>query len=306
VTIATDLATALATDLGPAEDRIHTALPPIGVGGGADVLEFRGSSEPGGVVWVSAGASAHQRPEIVVCTRAPADWAPGLVSKLAAASLQRRFAWGGSLPLGDGPFAGLLFTSAPGLRAITIEKRWTSFLLAVGLQARELAACRTHGTPHVVEILRAAGALPFSDPSRAEAPGIATLGPSALAREGLSPRARDGLRAVVYGMSEEVEALRRDLTPRDLEILAEAYGDLGALHQRAELVHLVGDSLDDRLTPLYRAYLRDAGGAQIDEGTGEHASLATALCAMERDWKRFDVWFDDLAAAQRRARELSG
>src|SRR5689334_10473733 len=82
---AIELSTALEPHLGPADPTIHTALPTLHLDGGADVLEFRRSSWPGGTVYVSAGASLHGASEIMMCSRVSSPLFPPLVSRLAAA-----------------------------------------------------------------------------------------------------------------------------------------------------------------------------------------------------------------------------
>ena len=289
MTIATDLIGALTDRLGPAEDRIHTAIPPARLGGGADVIEFRHSPK-GGVLYVTAGAA----PELAIRTREPATWAAPFVSRLATAG--RAFVAGGTTPLGDGDFDGVLFCYADDLHPVTANGRYTRFLLAVTITTSELAACRSHGAAAVVALLARAGVFPCSVPGRV-AVDLAALGPSPRDCPGLSAGAARGLAAVVDTQSQQVENLRDQFSVADLSLLASVYPRLGSFTQRAELVNLTQDSLDPCLQEMWRAVLRDALAADIRESTSEHGALAIALAGLDGDHAKFMPYYDDLPGA---------
>jgi len=306
MSIATELMVALEERFGPAEERVHTAIPPIQLGGGADVIEFHQSESPGGVVYVTAGASEHASPEMILCTRQPAAWVPPFLSKLAAASIQRGFVDGGTVPLGDGPFAGMLFTTMRGEFPNEVNGRYTRFLLAIGTTRRELEVCRSHGTVQIVAFMKKAKLFPWSDLERTDVAGLDTLGPSALARTGLSPRAREGLVAALNVQHQQVEHLRGTLSADDLRILAECYFDLGTLEQRAALIDFTQDTNDACLKPMWRAYVKQAAKAAIARKGVEHGALVIAICALDEDPEGFNrAYWEDLGAAIRRAKEIS-
>ncbi len=171
---ATALQSALEPVLGKPWDRIHTALPPLTmggevvVGGGAHVIEFRESKDVPGIVHLSAGLGEIAGMELVVCTRKPDEAIAPLLSKLAATACMRPLRENGSAPIAgvDAGFEGFLFTRLECLAPREVAGKTTEFLLCVGIRTSELAACRSLGTPHVVEKLRAAGVFPYTEPGR--------------------------------------------------------------------------------------------------------------------------------------------
>src|SRR6185437_7478502 len=126
MTFAQQLGAALAATLGPVDPTIHTAIPPFRLGGAADVITFRRAPSIAGVVHVSAGAALAGMPELVLCTREPSEWAPVLLSRLAAAQRQRSFVANGTTPLAgpDAPFAGLLFAYPPRLSSMQVGETY--------------------------------------------------------------------------------------------------------------------------------------------------------------------------------------
>ncbi len=287
MTIATDLISALRETLGPAEPLIHTAIPTARLGGAADVIEFR-HAPGGGVLYVTAGAA----PELAIRTREPVAWAPSFISRLATAG--RKFIAGGTTPLGDGEIDGVLFCRD--LPPVQANDRYTQFLLAMTITTSELAACRSHGTAAVVALLRRAGVFPYSTPRR-PAVDLAALGPSPRDCPGLSERAARGLAAVIDTQYEAVEGLRARFSEADLSLLASVYPRLGSFAQRAELVNLTQDSLDPCLHDMWRAVLRDALAANIEESTSEHGALAVALSGLDGDHEAFMTYWNDLERA---------
>jgi hypothetical protein len=281
MSIARELSIVLAPHLGRAEETIHTAIPPIHLGGGADVLEFRNSKWPGGVVYVSAGASAHGRSEIAICTREPQREFPRLLSRLAAASLKTPFVDGGTVPLGDGPWAGLLFTSHPTVPDV---------LFAMGTTQRELAVCRSLGVACVVKLLEQAGVFPWSDPGRLDV---------------LSDGGHEGLLAVVEEQFDQIDHLVGALVAEDVPILAKCYDDLRSFEQRTLLIELLQHHGGPSLHPLWRAYLRDALGGKVTSNGLGHIALVMAVCGLEENEDSFDQrYWNDLDAALQRAGEL--
>ena len=303
MTFAQQLGVALAAALGPVDPTIHTAIPPRHLGGLPDVLVFRHAPSIQGVVHVSAGMAEEGLAELVLVTPEPASWAPTLLARLAAAQRQRRFVPNGTTPLAgpEAPFAGLLFASAPGLPAIWVGEAYAPFVLAVGITAVELAACRSHGTPAVIELLAQARLFPQSVRRRADVSGLAELGPSPLDRPGLSEPARRGLSAVVYGHAESVEMLRARFSPGDLEILTSTYPALVAFEQRAELVKLTQDSTGACLAPMWRAFARDALAHELEATDSAPMALAIALSSLGGGGS-FDTYWDDLDGALAAAR----
>ncbi|MGE5185548.1 MAG: hypothetical protein ACM31C_25970 [Acidobacteriota bacterium] len=257
MSFATVLADELAGALGPAESNIHTAVPPFHLGGLADVVEFR-RSPLGGALYVTAGLAAVSQLELALATRTPTLWGPRLIAEVAAGLRMRRVVANGTLPLGEAAVHALMFAHLPGVYPRTIGGTYTKVLLAVAITSDELAACRSHGTPHVVELLRAAGVFPFSERDRPTAATLANLPPSALERAKLSPAGREALSAVVHGQSQRVENLRGTFPASDVPALAAAYDSLGAWSQRCDLVMLVCDLDDPALAPVWAKLIADA------------------------------------------------
>ncbi len=257
MSFATALAGELTETLGPAEPTIHTAMPPFHLGGLADVVEFR-HSPLGGALYVTAGLAGTSQLELALATRAPTLWGPRLIAEVAAGLRTRRVVANGTLPLGDAAVHALMFTRIPGLYPLTIGGTYTRVLLAVAITADELAACRSHGTPHVVELLRAAGVFPFSERGRATAATLAKLPPCALELAKLSPAGREALAAVVHGQSQQVENLRGTFPASDVPELAGAFDALGAWSQRCDLVLLLCDFARPAVAAACRKLLAEA------------------------------------------------
>jgi len=107
--------------------------------------------------------------ELVICTRGVADSCPPLLSQLAAAAAQRAFVPNATVPLGDGPFGGLAFTYLEEVSGVATPQ-WPYGLplwLFIRLSPGELSVCKTHGTPHVRELLIRSGVFPYSVRDRA-------------------------------------------------------------------------------------------------------------------------------------------
>jgi hypothetical protein len=316
MTVASELAAALSSKFGPAETTIHTDLPPYDNGQSAEVLEFRQSSSPGGVVYVSVSANSAVSawPEFMLVTRQPEDWAPALLAIVAAAEQKNHFESGGTLTIGTGPVGGIAFTVFDGLFSVMLGKRRKPLLLALGVTARELAACRARGVDQVVHLLKAAGQFPFTEEDRADVPAVLAVGGPVFDHPGLSEQARDGLRAVVRSRSQEVEQLRGELSTQDLAILAESYSDLGTFVQRSLLLQFIQDNNDPSVLKVCRRFLHDAAVVDsIGEWSVEHGSIAVALMKLDSNsnavqdkdqrHERFMYLADNLAAALAAARE---
>lgn len=170
-------AAALEPLLGPMDDQVLTAMPPIYVGGFADVMAF--PKFPGGVAYVTGGliGLGAQKPgpngeyELMMCTRDRADWAANLISRLAPYTHEAVLAPGDTMETGrvfdDGTIAGLLCTEPPiEPTTFAVANVKATLLLCVGLTEPEMRACQAGKTREVYDALKAAGAHPWTALSR--------------------------------------------------------------------------------------------------------------------------------------------
>jgi hypothetical protein len=306
MTAATELAAALTPILGAPDERIHTAIPPIHLVGGADVLVF--PSTKWGVLYVSAGLGTTRGRELVLCVPRREDWCAPFVSRLAAAFLTRPLVTGGTTPLGDGPYPAIALASLHGLFRVAVpsQKHGLGLALILGLTSDELAVCRTHGVQHVVELARRAGAYPQSPRDRASLVDPRTAGPSVVDDPRLSDDGRDALHAVIHGRDDDIEGFRNQFPKTDLPVLAAAYDRLISFEQRVSLVFLTCDSVTPELQIMCRAYVRDALAEHavrpIRSADAAHAALATAVALLDGNLGDFERYYDDVEDALKAAR----
>jgi hypothetical protein len=306
MTAATDLIAALEPQLGRADANIHTALPPLHLGGGADVVVF--PTSPFGVVYVSAGLGASKQAELMLCVREKADWCAPFLSQLAAATRARPLPRNGTTPLEGGPFEGVAITTLATVFSAKVpgHPHGLPLNLVVGVTRDELAVCRTHGVSHVVALLVKAGSFPQSRRDRPSVVDPTTIGPAFVDAPGLSPAGKEALAAVVHGDGNAVEMLRNRFPKSDLPILALVYDRFIDFHQRVDLVFLTCDSITPELQAMCRKYVRDALAVHAQKPIAtmdaEHAALATSLAMLDGDLKRFDSYYDDVEVAIASAR----
>jgi hypothetical protein len=165
--------------LGPTTGMVYHATIPFELGGFADVLEFREFVR--GSTYVTAdltGPDSSQIPsslgqyELMVCTREAADWAPGLISRLAKYTAEavlepfQTMDIATALPRGS-TIAALLFVE-PDLptNEFHVQGERAGLLLCLGISAAELQACFDGRVGEVVRSLRTAGVFPFTDLQR--------------------------------------------------------------------------------------------------------------------------------------------
>lgn len=292
-TTAAEIIEALEPVLGAHAGTIHTAIPPITLGGGADVVVF--PRAPQGCVYLSAGLLPLQRRELALVTPEPAEWCAPFLSRLARAATERRLVRHGTTPLGDGPFDGVALAPLDGLREI---KRYQPVDLVIGLTKGELTVCRTHGTPFVLAAMRHAGVYPYSVQGRASVVDPANVAPSPLDDPRLSADGRSALASVVYGLSHDVDGWRGRFPASDVPVLASAYDTLATWEQKPDLVLLVADVRTPEVEAMCRQYVRDVVVRHDREPIGAQSSdfysLARALSVLDgtaRDarWDRADL-----------------
>lgn len=99
---------------------------------------------------------------------------------------------------------------------------------------------------------------------------------------------------------EGVESARDNVTPQDLKALADNYWNLTTWEQRACMINLMQDYMIPETRPAMLHFLQ----APDD---GEYGFLrvtkAIALCILDRDFNRFEVYYNDSALAEEKAKE---
>jgi hypothetical protein len=165
---------ALSSILGPADTSVLTSPVPLYLGGSADVLTFRHFVR--GVTYVTGGltgvdgveqmANASGNYELMMCTRTDEDWAPSIISRLAAYTLEAELQRGETMDCSlfpESELAALLFCDPPKPIRFTFEGTEYGCLLCVGITARELEHCQEHGSETVLETLKSSNVFPFTD-----------------------------------------------------------------------------------------------------------------------------------------------
>lgn len=164
----------LAARLGPASDRVHTALPPIYLGGNAEVLEF--PEFPGGIAYVTCGLTFNGqktvdgRPrELMLCTREPWEMAPQVLSGLGRYTLETALCAGHTIDFGPAQPQGYtirgVLATRPEMPAdpIRLFGKDCGVLLLVGITEREMVAIRDRRQEQeVLGRLRTRGVFPFT------------------------------------------------------------------------------------------------------------------------------------------------
>jgi hypothetical protein len=165
---------ALAARLGPPESFIHAALPPIYLGGNAEVLVFR--QFPGGVAYVTCGLTfsgqktVDGRPrELLLCTREPWEAAPAVLSELGRYTLETALCAGHTIDFGPRQPPGCTIRGVLATRPdrpadpIRLFGKDCGVLLLVGITEREMVAIRDQRKEQeVLARLRTRGVFPFT------------------------------------------------------------------------------------------------------------------------------------------------
>ena len=198
------------------------------------------------------------------------------------------FGHNSTVPIGDvgAPFAGLAFVRAQELPILCSGQHRISLLLVLGLTSDELARCRSHGTPHVVALRRAAGDFPFSDPERGNVPGLEKAGIAVLERfDDLPYEVEDVVQNAVNG-----RAAVSDVEHDDVPILAAAFDAFISLEQRAAIVTSTCELDHPELDRIRRDYVVQASREYVGVGSVELLALAHALASLGDDYEDVDTY----------------
>lgn len=167
---------ALEARLGPTDGTVYTGMPPLYLGGSADVLTFP-QYPLGGFAYVTCGLipSGGQKTdergpyELMMCSREANKRLASTVSSLGRYTLQELLGPGHTVDFGPVQPRGCTIRGvlcvAPDVPAdpFRLFRQPCSVLLLVGVTQRELDAARDEARkPEVIDRLRAAGAIPYT------------------------------------------------------------------------------------------------------------------------------------------------
>ncbi len=169
---------ALEQRFGKSADHVYHGVLPFAFGGEADVVVF--PAYQGGIAHVTAEMTGEEvgqvrgefaSYELMICTRTKNDKAADLISRLARSTCESRLLAGESMDIGD-------FFDDRSIRAILfchpeeqpvvfeVNQRRCGILLCVGITKDELDLKMKQGSVVLLELLKAKGVFPFTDPNR--------------------------------------------------------------------------------------------------------------------------------------------
>jgi hypothetical protein len=168
-------ADALAETLGPGHDQVFHAPHPFALGGQADVMAFFHHLD--GVAYVTADLTGkpdacYADYELMICHRAPGDWGPNLISRLAPYTQQAYIGAGESMDIASATPAGsrikdFLFDT---YACFSLFGQENELRLCIGITKPELEFKLRHGPERLLELLKRHGVHPFTDLDRDSVP----------------------------------------------------------------------------------------------------------------------------------------
>jgi hypothetical protein len=164
-------ATALSEALGSDHDELLHSPHPFSLGGHADVIVF--NHHLNGVVYVTAELTgkpdaSYADYELMICHRAPQDWGPSVISRLAPYTQEAYIAGGESMDIDqatppESRIKAFLFDT---YRTFTLFGRVNELRLCVGITKPELEFKLKHGADELLALLKTHGVYPFTDLER--------------------------------------------------------------------------------------------------------------------------------------------
>lgn len=164
---------ALINIFGPDEENLFHSVFPLRQGGGADVLIFREYID--GVTYVTSDLTGPGNQgqieteignyELMICTKVDSEWAAGIVSSIAAYTLEAALNPGDTMDMNfpnTSKLKALIFVE-PKLPAFRIWKREYGILLCVGITRSELEYAQEKGSEALLEVLEKNNILPYTD-----------------------------------------------------------------------------------------------------------------------------------------------
>jgi len=166
---------ALATVLGPSDGMVFHARHPFALGGTADVLGF--FQHLPGAVYVTAELTGKPNAcyadyELMICHRAPSDWGPNVISRLAAYTQQAYLGAGETMDIDeatprDSRIKAYLFDT---YGTFTLFGHDFELRLCLGITKRELQFKMDHGPEKLLQQLKRHGVYPYTDLDRESVP----------------------------------------------------------------------------------------------------------------------------------------
>jgi hypothetical protein len=168
-------ADALAEVLGQPHDNVFHAPHPFALGGNADVMAF--DCRPSGVAYVTAELTGkpdacYADYELMICHRAPDDWGPNIVSRLAPYTQQAYIGAGESMDIDSAtpPESQIKAFVFDTYASFTLFGNENELRLCLGITKPELAFKMEHGAEALLERLKRHGVYPFTDLERDSVP----------------------------------------------------------------------------------------------------------------------------------------
>jgi Suppressor of fused protein (SUFU) len=168
-------ADALARVLGAGHDQVFHATLPFAFGGQADVMAFHHHLD--GVVYVTAEltgkpSACYAEYELMICHRAPRDWGPNVISRLAPYTQEAYIAAGETMDIdsatpADSLIKAFIFDT---YEKFTLFGQDFDLRLCIGITKEELQFATTHGAATVLNQLKQRSIYPFTDLERASIP----------------------------------------------------------------------------------------------------------------------------------------
>jgi Suppressor of fused protein (SUFU) len=164
--------------LGEMDNMVHHATIPFQVGaelgGDADVVSF--SEKLDGIAYVTSELIGNdsQKPnqlgnyELMICHRAPLDWGPTIISRLAYYTLDTALNPGETMDIGPATPEGSTITAFLFLKyaAFKVLERDAGLLLCIGITQDELDVCQEQGSSMIEHRLKEGGVYPYTDLTR--------------------------------------------------------------------------------------------------------------------------------------------
>ena len=168
-------ADALAQVLGAGHNQVFHARHPFALGGQADVMAFHHHLD--GVVYVTAELTGkpdacYAGYDLMICHRAPQDWGPNVISRLAPYTQQAYIGSGESMDIDDATPAdsrikAFIFDT---YATFSLFGRENELRLCIGITKAELQYKMEHGPERLLEVLKRHGVYPFTDLGRDSVP----------------------------------------------------------------------------------------------------------------------------------------
>lgn len=169
---------ALETVLGKSDGTVYAASSVMQKQGFADVLRF--PKYLTGVTYVTCGLIGHRRQvpnrwgqyELMMCTREENHWAPAILSRLSAYTLEATLHPGDTMDLAESSpdhstVAAILFMRPdPPADTISVLNTPANLVLCLGITPTEFTACKTYGTGVMGRMFREKNVFPFTDMTR--------------------------------------------------------------------------------------------------------------------------------------------